>query len=53
MGAQDEELAQGDALALADERTWRLPASGWAIFINSVALSIEFFNYVIIIKVPS
>ena len=26
------ELAQGDALALADERTWRLPASGWAIF---------------------
>ena len=26
------ELAQGDALALADERTWRLPASGWAAF---------------------
>ena len=26
------ELAQGDAMALADERTWRLPASGWAIF---------------------
>ena len=32
VGPQDEELAQGDALALADERTWRLPASGWAAF---------------------
>ena len=29
---QDAELFQGDALALADERTWRLPASGWAVF---------------------
>ena len=32
VGSPDEELAQGDALALADERTWRLPASGWAVF---------------------
>ena len=32
VGPQDEELAQGDALALADERTWRLPGSGWAVF---------------------
>ena len=32
VGSQDEELAQGDALALADERTWRLPASSWAAF---------------------
>ena len=32
VGSQDEELAQGDVMALADEPTWRLPASGWAIF---------------------
>ena len=32
VGSQDEELAQGDVMALADELTWRLPASGWAVF---------------------
>ena len=32
VGSPDEVLAQGGALALADERTWRLPASGWAVF---------------------
>ena len=32
VGSQDEELAQGDVMALADEPTWRLPASGWAVF---------------------
>ena len=28
-GSKDEELAHGDVLALADEPTCRLPASGW------------------------
>ena len=32
VGSQDEELAQGDVMALADEPRWRLPASGWAVF---------------------
>ena len=32
VGSQHEELAQGDVMALADELTWRLPASGWAVF---------------------
>ena len=29
LGSQHEELAQG--MALAEEPTWRLPASGWAV----------------------
>jgi hypothetical protein len=28
-GSKDEELAHDDVLALADEPTCRLPASGW------------------------
>ena len=31
-GSKDEELAHGDVLALADEATCRLPASGWGFF---------------------
>ena len=32
VGSQEEELALGDVMALLDEPTWKLPASGWAVF---------------------
>ena len=33
-GSKDEELAHGDVLALPDEPTCRLPASGWGFFLQ-------------------